>query len=294
MKRLGGASDGLRGADGRGRRGVQPRPGPGHWRQPARGGGQRRPGPGARRRPAPVARSPPPNAVSDPARSAVEATAVPFAAALRGGGVAATAKHFPGLGAAAGNTDFAAQRVDLPKRTLRAVDERPYRRFAAAAGDLVMLSTAIYPAFSAEAGRLAPGRSRPVSCGGASASAGSRSPTRSSRPRCATSVAPPLLHGRRALPGPTCSSSPTTAPPWPPAGPARLMRGTQCPRRLRSLGRPGPAPAPFVGAQCGSPTLIFTSPGPGSGVVSSKTFTRSRPDPLAAYIAASARPSTVS
>jgi beta-N-acetylhexosaminidase len=78
----------------------------------------------------------------------VEATAVPFAEGLRGGGVAATAKHFPGLGAAAGNTDFAVQRIDLSKPELRAVDERPYRRFVAAGGGLVMLSTAIYPAFS--------------------------------------------------------------------------------------------------------------------------------------------------
>jgi beta-N-acetylhexosaminidase len=80
--------------------------------------------------------------------SAVEATAVPFAAGLQELGVAATAKHFPGLGAAAENTDFAVQRIDLPKRRLRAVDERPYRRFVAAGGELVMLSTAIYPAFS--------------------------------------------------------------------------------------------------------------------------------------------------
>jgi beta-N-acetylhexosaminidase len=80
--------------------------------------------------------------------AAVEETAVPFAVGLQDLGVAATAKHFPGLGAAAENTDFAVQRVDLPKRTLRAVDERPYRRFIAAGGGLVMLSTAIYPAFS--------------------------------------------------------------------------------------------------------------------------------------------------
>ncbi len=78
----------------------------------------------------------------------VEATAVPFAAGLREGGVAASAKHFPGLGAAAENTDFAVQRIDLSRQELRAVDERPYRRFAAAGGELVMLSTAIYPAFS--------------------------------------------------------------------------------------------------------------------------------------------------
>jgi beta-N-acetylhexosaminidase len=82
--------------------------------------------------------------------AAVEATAVPFAAGLQELGVAATAKHFPGLGAAAESTDFAVQRIDLPKRTLRAVDERPYRRFVADDGRLVMLSTAIYPAFSSK------------------------------------------------------------------------------------------------------------------------------------------------
>ena len=66
----------------------------------------------------------------------------------RTGGVAATAKHFPGLGAAAENTDFAVQRIGLSKATLRAVDEAPYRRFVAAGGEMVMLSTAIYPALS--------------------------------------------------------------------------------------------------------------------------------------------------
>ncbi len=91
----------------------------------------------------------------------VEAMAVPFAAGLQGLGVAATAKHFPGLGAAAENTDFAVQRIDLPKRTLRAVDERPYRRFVAADGELVMLSTAIYPAFSPKPAAFA----RPIATG---------------------------------------------------------------------------------------------------------------------------------
>ncbi len=80
--------------------------------------------------------------------AAVEATAVPFAAGLEGGGVAATAKHFPGLGSAAENTDFAVQRIRLSKAELRSVDEAPYRGFVAAGGSLVMLSTAIYPAFS--------------------------------------------------------------------------------------------------------------------------------------------------
>ena len=78
----------------------------------------------------------------------VSATAVPFAKALEAGGVVATGKHFPGFGAARENTDFAVERVDLSKRELRAVDEKPYAAFAAAGGEMVMLSTAIYPAFS--------------------------------------------------------------------------------------------------------------------------------------------------
>jgi len=78
----------------------------------------------------------------------VASTAVPFAEGLQSGGVATTGKHFPGFGAARLNTDDAVQRIGLPKRTLRAVDEAPYRRFVAADGELVMLSTAIYPAFS--------------------------------------------------------------------------------------------------------------------------------------------------
>jgi beta-N-acetylhexosaminidase len=78
----------------------------------------------------------------------VAATAVPFAEGLQGGGVVATAKHFPGLGAAGENTDFAVLRIFLSGRELRDVDERPYRRFIAAGGEMVMLSTAIYPAFS--------------------------------------------------------------------------------------------------------------------------------------------------
>jgi beta-N-acetylhexosaminidase len=79
----------------------------------------------------------------------VAATAVPFAEGLHAGGVAATAKHFPGIGAARLNTDDAVQRIELPESTLRQVDEAPYRRFAAAGGELVMLCTAIYPALSA-------------------------------------------------------------------------------------------------------------------------------------------------
>jgi beta-N-acetylhexosaminidase len=78
----------------------------------------------------------------------VTRTAVPFATGLQAAGVAATAKHFPGLGTATENTDFEAQDLTLSRADLRAVDEAPYRAYIAAGGRLVMLSTAIYPALS--------------------------------------------------------------------------------------------------------------------------------------------------
>jgi beta-N-acetylhexosaminidase len=79
---------------------------------------------------------------------AVVGTAIPFAEGLQAGGVAATAKHFPGLGAATENTDFEAQTLALTRGELFDVDMPPYRAYIAAAGRLVMLATAIYPALS--------------------------------------------------------------------------------------------------------------------------------------------------
>jgi beta-N-acetylhexosaminidase len=69
-----------------------------------------------------------------------------FARGLREGGVRATAKHFPGFGAATVNTDNAAQRIGTPLATLRSVDEAPFARLIASAVDAVMVSTAVYPA----------------------------------------------------------------------------------------------------------------------------------------------------
>jgi beta-N-acetylhexosaminidase len=92
---------------------------------------------------------------------AVSATAVPFAEGLQQEGVAATAKHFPGFGAAEENTDFAVEEVDLSKAELRRVDEAPYRPYIAAGGELVMLSTAIYPSFSSRPAAFA----RPIATG---------------------------------------------------------------------------------------------------------------------------------
>ena len=62
--------------------------------------------------------------------------------------MAATAKHFPGLGAAPESTDLAVQRIRLGRGELRRIDERPYRAFVARDGDMVMISTAIYTHFS--------------------------------------------------------------------------------------------------------------------------------------------------
>jgi beta-N-acetylhexosaminidase len=78
----------------------------------------------------------------------VSETAVAFGDGLQAGGVATTGKHFPGLGAAEVNTDVGVERIELPKGTLRGVDEAPFQNFAAAGGRLVMMSIAIYPAFS--------------------------------------------------------------------------------------------------------------------------------------------------
>jgi beta-N-acetylhexosaminidase len=85
---------------------------------------------------------------------AVSRIGVGFARGLGAGGVAATAKHFPGLGAARINTDNAVQRIRLPAGKLRRNDERPYTSFAQAGGAMVMLSTAIYPSLSARPAAL--------------------------------------------------------------------------------------------------------------------------------------------
>ncbi len=71
-----------------------------------------------------------------------------FVRGLQSGQVAATLKHFPGLGTVRSDEDQIAQRVSLSKATLRAVDELPFTRATGASARLVMTSTAIYPAFS--------------------------------------------------------------------------------------------------------------------------------------------------
>ncbi|MGH3624850.1 MAG: glycoside hydrolase family 3 N-terminal domain-containing protein [Sciscionella sp.] len=74
-----------------------------------------------------------------------------FITAQQKAGVAATAKHFPGLGAApaSANTDLGPVTLHLPLSTLRGVDEAPYSAAITAGVKLVMLSWAIYPALDA-------------------------------------------------------------------------------------------------------------------------------------------------
>jgi beta-N-acetylhexosaminidase len=71
-----------------------------------------------------------------------------FITAQQAGRVAATAKHFPGLGAAARvqDTDLRPVTLGVPGPALRGVDELPYRAAIAAGVKLVMLSWAVYPA----------------------------------------------------------------------------------------------------------------------------------------------------
>ena len=71
-----------------------------------------------------------------------------FITAQQRGGVAATAKHFPGLGAAAQpqNTDQGPVTLNVPLATIRNTDELPYHDAIAAGVRLVMASWAVYPA----------------------------------------------------------------------------------------------------------------------------------------------------
>jgi beta-N-acetylhexosaminidase len=77
---------------------------------------------------------------SDP--NVVAGLATTFIRTLQAGGVAATAKHFPGLGAAKQNTDDQVVSV-------RTTQLDPFRRAIAAGAKLVMVSSAAYPKLDA-------------------------------------------------------------------------------------------------------------------------------------------------
>jgi beta-N-acetylhexosaminidase len=78
----------------------------------------------------------------------VAALGADFVAAQQAAGVAATAKHFPGLGSAARgqNTDAGPVTVPVTLSGLRQRDEMPYPAAVAAGVKLVMVSWAVYPA----------------------------------------------------------------------------------------------------------------------------------------------------
>ena len=79
-----------------------------------------------------------PDAVSASVRAAVRG--------WRGGGVAATAKHFPGLGGAPANTDDSIVTIRRTRGELDAVDLPPFAAAVAAGVPLVMVGHARYPA----------------------------------------------------------------------------------------------------------------------------------------------------
>src|SRR6266849_3771840 len=71
-----------------------------------------------------------------------------FATAMQNQGVAATVKHFPGLGAATRtqNTDVRPVTLNLTLHQIRSIDELPYQSAVSAKVKLAMASWAIYPA----------------------------------------------------------------------------------------------------------------------------------------------------
>jgi beta-N-acetylhexosaminidase len=90
----------------------------------------------------------------------VASAGVAFAEGLESERVAATAKHFPGLGSTSANTDLRPATIPLSAGVLRKVDEAPYASYVAAGGDLVMVSSARYPALGT--GKLPASQSKAV------------------------------------------------------------------------------------------------------------------------------------
>lgn len=82
----------------------------------------------------------------------VSTCASAFITAQQNSGVIATAKHFPGLGAALANsnTDEEPVTIDVALEELRSVDEAPYKKAIAAGLDMVMTSWALYPALDSK------------------------------------------------------------------------------------------------------------------------------------------------
>jgi len=79
----------------------------------------------------------------------VATLAAAFGTGLENGGVAATAKHFPGLGRAVANTDLGPSTVDASRHAISR-GFAPFRAARTAGFGLVMTSNAVYPAYDDE------------------------------------------------------------------------------------------------------------------------------------------------
>jgi beta-N-acetylhexosaminidase len=91
---------------------------------------------------------------TDPDVAAEKAAA--FARGLRASRVAATAKHFPGLGRAESNTDVAAVAIHATRQQLQS-DLVPFRRLVDEGVPLVMLSNAVYDSLGPQTAAWSPG-----------------------------------------------------------------------------------------------------------------------------------------
>ena len=94
---------------------------------------------------------------TDPNR--VASLAAAFAQGLADGGVAATGKHFPGLGGARVSTDVSAVTIGESRARL-AADLIPYRKLIASGVPLVMLSNATYTVLDAKPAVWSPAAER--------------------------------------------------------------------------------------------------------------------------------------
>lgn len=80
----------------------------------------------------------------------VAADVTAFVTGLRSAGVLATAKHFPGLGRVIGNTDVSRGVTD-PVTDPRSAELEPFRAAVGAGVEVVMVSSAVYPAIDPRA-----------------------------------------------------------------------------------------------------------------------------------------------
>jgi beta-N-acetylhexosaminidase len=91
-------------------------------------------------------------------RTVVSALGVTMIKAQQAGKVAATAKHFPGLGAATADqdTDVRPVTLNLSLSAIRTVDEAPFKAAIGAGVRLIMVSWALYPSIQARPAGLSP------------------------------------------------------------------------------------------------------------------------------------------